>query len=290
VTAARPGRAQIGVIDEAMNARRTRGKPAANTERRYVMNKLHLLTSVSLVLATLALVNGAEAGTKGLTKEPVNLLAPASAASRAEPNAAGAAARDYTFTLNSFKITNTRSLHNDTDFVAMAVAVGSNAPIILPAKSMGDLNNGSYKVNMSIPNALVGSKQAVAFSYSIVNTGYDQNTVEQALKKAVSALAQKAAEAGAEAASTALGGDPTTGKAIEDAVGPTLIGKLTSVIFADCDGTVAVGKHVFSGAQLAAETANGAVLSKTDNNPGTDSATGCGRQLAILCVLVGQGR
>jgi hypothetical protein len=242
------------------------------------MNKLQLLAGASLALISLALANGAEAGMKGLpiVKDASKLSAPATKAIVGEQNAPAVATRDYTFTLNSFKITNTRSLHNDTDFVAMAVAVGSNAPIILPTKSMGDLNNGTYQVSMSIPNVVVGAQQAVAFSYSIVNTGYDQNSVEQALKKAVSALAQKGAEAGAAAASTALGGDPSTGKAIADAVGPTLIDKLTSVIFADCDGTVAGGKHVFSGAQLAAKTANGAVFSATDNNPGTDSPTGCG--------------
>jgi len=141
---------------------------------------------------------------------------------------------------------------------------------------MGDLNNGTYQVNLSIPDVLVGSSQAVAFSYSIVNTGYDQNAVEQALKKAVGALAQKAADAGAAAAATAVGADPSTGTAIANAVGPSLISKLTNVIFADCDGPVASGKHVFSGAQLAAQTGNGAVLSATDNNPGIDSPTGCG--------------
>jgi hypothetical protein len=36
---------------------------------------------------------------------------------------------NYTFTLNSFKITETRSLHNDTDFVAISVAVGNKPPV-----------------------------------------------------------------------------------------------------------------------------------------------------------------
>src|ERR1700690_1766139 len=58
----------------------------------------------------------------------------------------------FTFTLNSFAITETRSLHKDTDFVSISVAVGSNPPVTVPTKSMGDLNNGVYQVNLSIPD------------------------------------------------------------------------------------------------------------------------------------------
>src|SRR5438105_1596936 len=42
----------------------------------------------------------------------------------------------YRVALNSFRITDTRSVHNDTDMVAFSVAVGRNAPITV-TKSMG---------------------------------------------------------------------------------------------------------------------------------------------------------
>jgi hypothetical protein len=58
----------------------------------------------------------------------------------------------YSFTLESFRITDTRSVHNDTDFVAVSVKVGDNAPITLPTKSMGDVNNGVHKVGLVIPS------------------------------------------------------------------------------------------------------------------------------------------
>jgi hypothetical protein len=58
----------------------------------------------------------------------------------------GAATRTvYTYTLKSFKITDTRARHNDTDFVSMAVKVGANPPITAPTKSMGDVNNGTHQ-------------------------------------------------------------------------------------------------------------------------------------------------
>ena len=43
-----------------------------------------------------------------------------------------------TFTLKSLSISNTRSLHNDTDFVYISVTVGANPPVF-GSKSLGDL-------------------------------------------------------------------------------------------------------------------------------------------------------
>ena len=109
----------------------------------------------------------------------------------------------YTFTLDSFKITDTRALHNDTDFVEIAVVVGSNPPITVPTKAMGDVNNGTHQVK--IPKVFVPAGQTVAFSYSIVNTGYNANSVEQALKSAVSAAMPKALQAAAAAGGAYVG-------------------------------------------------------------------------------------
>ena len=176
---------------------------------------------------------------------------------------------DYTFTIDSFKITNTRSVHNDTDYVSMAVVVGDNPPINVPIKSMGDVNNGVHAVNLSIPNVADPGGQRVAFSYSIVNNGHSSDTFEQALSALVSAAATKAAEAGGGA----LAGP--AGEAVGSGAGAWAIGKLLGIIFADCDGPVAAADHTYSAAELAAE-ANGKVVTTTDNNKGTDSPNGCG--------------
>jgi hypothetical protein len=182
----------------------------------------------------------------------------------------------YTFTLVSFKITDTRSLHEDTDYVSMAVAVNHNAPITSPTKSMGDLNNGTFKVNLSIAVAAAPT-DVVAFTYSIVNTGFAKNSVEADLQKATAAAASKGAAAGAGAAGGAVGGPLGAGIAAvgTEAVGWAL-GKLEGIIFANCDGPVAAGDHVFTGAQLAAHTAGGKVYTVTDDNKGSDSPHGCG--------------
>jgi hypothetical protein len=183
----------------------------------------------------------------------------------------------YTFTLNSFKITDTRSVHKDSDYVSVAVAVGANPPITLPAKSMGDLNNGTFAVNLSIPNVAVPAATVVAFSYSIVNSGHAKDSVSQALQKVVSAAASKAASAGAGALGGVLGGPLGAGIAtVGTAAAGWVIGKLQDIVFANCDGIVAAGDHVYTGAQLAEKTSGGKVLTVTDDNKGTDSAHGCG--------------
>ena len=181
----------------------------------------------------------------------------------------------YTFTLNSFRITDTRSLHNDTDFVGISVAVGSNPPITVPTKAMGDVNNGTHQVNLTIPNVSVEPGQTVAFTYNITNTGYNANSVEQAIKSAVASEAQKALTAGGMALGS-LVGCPECGSLIGPAGGNSLLTKVEGIIFADCDGVVAAGAHTFPQASLATLTANGTVYSVTDDDKGTDSATGCG--------------
>jgi len=183
----------------------------------------------------------------------------------------------YTFTLDSFKITDTRSVHNDTDFVSVAVAVGQNPPITAPTKSMGDVNNGTHAVNLSIPNVAVGPDDVVAFSYSIVNTGHDKDSVEQALQKVTAAAASKGASAGAAAIGGAVGGP--LGSLItfvgSQAFG-WVAGELEGILFADCDGPVAAGDHVYTGAQLAQQTSGGKTISATDDNKGSTSHVGCG--------------
>jgi hypothetical protein len=184
----------------------------------------------------------------------------------------------FTFTLESFAITETRSLHKDTDFVAISVAVGSNPPHTLPTKSMGDLNNGTFRVDLSIPDIEVLPTEAVAFVYSIVNFGFDQATTEQKIKTAIANAATQAAAAGAKAGGMVVAGPVGgfLGNIVGQTAGGWLVGEALGVVFADCDGPVAGANHTYAGAQLADQTAGGRVLSAADDNKGTDSNRGCG--------------
>ena len=133
-------------------------------------------------------------------------------------------------------------------------------PITLPAKSMGDVNNGTHQVNLTIPNVTVGPNNTVAFVYTIVNSGFNANSVEQALQKIVN----QGAEKGAGAGSTALCGLVTDNPAVATTCGTVgtsaatwIMGKLDSILFANCDGTVAAATHGFTGGVIIRTAAGG---------------------------------
>jgi hypothetical protein len=235
------------------------------------MTKRGTSVATIIVLATLGVALGAGAPTREPTTAVTTSEAPtARPLARLEP-----IATYFTFTLDSFKITHTRSLYNDTDFVQIGVKVGSNAPITAPTKAMGDVNRGTHPVNLSISNVLVPAGETVYFSYSIVNTGYDANSVEQALKSAMTAALSKALTAAA-----ATGGTVVACIACGAVVGPPASNWFTnhveSILFPNCDGTVAAGDHAFPQSTLAQATANGNIVFQVDDNKGTDSPIWCG--------------
>jgi hypothetical protein len=179
----------------------------------------------------------------------------------------------YSFAMDSFQITDTRSLHDDTDYVSISLAVGSAAPVT-KVKAMGDLNNGTFKPDLSVDNVIVDPNTPIVFNYTIVNNGHSsQAKVEQALQQAGTQLAQKAAEAASKAVGAEIGSllGASIGNAAVPVVGTALgalagwlVGEVGTILFANCDGPVAAGVHVFTGAELASMTAGGKAVTRTD--------------------------
>lgn len=181
-----------------------------------------------------------------------------------------------TFSLDSFRITDTRSRHNDTDTVSCTLLVrdasGNGTPQTL-TKSMGDVNNGTHAVGLSFPNVAVPAGGSIVFNYLIVNSGHkSEGDVDKALEKAGTALAQKGLVAGGTALGTAI--FPGLGS-ILGALAGWLAGEIGSILSANCDGPVAAEQVTLTHDQLMQDTANGP-FSKETKHPGTDSATGCG--------------
>ncbi len=229
------------------------------------MTRLGVLLGLSLAAGLL----GAGAGQAATMAKPITNINKVTVKAPVGPHT-------YTFTMTTFKITDTRSVHEDTDFASVASAVGTASAVPGPTKSMGNLNNGTYTANISVTASALPT-DSVSFTYGIINSGYDANKLETNLKKAIESAAEKAAKAGlAAAANTALPGSGAIASSIGSAGTDWFIGKLLDIVFANCDGSVAGGNHVFSGSQLAAQTAGGKTISGTDDNKGTDSATGCG--------------
>ena len=190
----------------------------------------------------------------------------------------------YRFTLESFKITETRSLHCDTDYVSVSLAAGS-APLTR-TRAMGALNNGTFKVDLPLDAASTSDRYAIVYTYAIVSSGHGSSEiVQKALQQAGTRLAQKAVEAAAKAVGNEIGAAlgasigttavPVMGTAL-GAVAGWLVGEVGSILFANCDGPVAAGVRVFTPADLAAKTRHGQVLTQIDHHPGTCSSLGCG--------------
>ena len=196
-----------------------------------------------------------------------------------------AAKTQHRFSLDNFRITNTRSLHKDTDYVSVTLAVGKNPPVT-KTKAMGDLNNGTFPVGLTFDNVAVDANVPVVFHYTIINSGHkSQADIEKSLQQAGTQLAQKAVEAAAKAIAGEIGSSlgasigtaavPVIGTAL-GALSGWLVGNLVGIAFANCDGPVAAAVHVFNAGDLAAKTTGGHVHTETDHNPGTDSPHGCG--------------
>jgi hypothetical protein len=187
-------------------------------------------------------------------------------------------ATQFTFTLDSFQITDTRSLHKDTDYVSFTLVVnpqgGKGKPQTLK-KSMGDLNNGTFPVNLSFPNITVDPTDMVKLNYLIVNSGHKSpSEVESALETVGTSLLTAAGTKGVD-----LLGDLIGVPFLGTALGPLikwLPGELSSIINANCDGAVAAEQNTFKYADLLARTANGPFNQHTEH-PGTTSPAGCGR-------------
>ena len=181
-----------------------------------------------------------------------------------------------TFSLDNFRITDTRSRHEDTDYVSFTLLVrdahGNGTPQTLK-KSMGNLNNGTFNVGLSFQNVVVPNGGSVAFNYLIVNSGHQsESDVYKVLETTGSALANKALVAGGTALGTAI--LPGLGT-ILGAIGGWLAGEISAILNANCDGPVAAEQVTLAYADLMSKIANGPDT-VTTKHPGTDSATGCG--------------
>src|SRR5271156_4123725 len=102
-----------------------------------------------------------------------------------------APSRFATFTMDHIGISETRSLHNDTDFVHLSATVGAN-PTVFVSKSLGDLNNGTHSVGLSIEVDIPDDDTIVAFNYVIMNNSHGGNDAKaKAAQSALSTIAEE---------------------------------------------------------------------------------------------------
>jgi phospholipase C len=181
--------------------------------------------------------------------------------------------------MDSFSISNTRSRHNDTDYVFLSVTVGANPPVFVQ-KSMGDVNNGNHSVGLSVEVDIPNDDTPVVFSYLIMNSGHQgDNTRQRAAQAALSTVAEeiikhKAITAGAIAVGAIM--VPLVVSGLAAIAGVLAVVEVGLLIFADCDGLVAAGALPFTGSDLIRRTSSGQKITNNTDHPGIDSPDGCG--------------
>jgi hypothetical protein len=193
----------------------------------------------------------------------------------------------FSFTVDNFYISETRSRHEDTDFVSCTLQLqnvdGALEPSQTITKSVGNVNNGGHLVALTFPNVLVSPGQTVLWSYSIVNAGHAplstvQSGLENVGNQLLSALIKGLFAGGTTgAAAGAAAGAGTSlfslGGTVVVAVVAIFAAGLEGLLTANCDGPVAAEAQKFTYDRLVAEPAQAGFFTQ---HPGENSPKGCG--------------
>jgi hypothetical protein len=159
------------------------------------------------------------------------------------------------FSLDNYEIKDTRSRHEDTNYVTAKLTVNDQLVGVPQVKFMGNQNNGTFNVGFTWPDVNVPPDGKVSLFYQILNSGHsDHAQLEQALSRAT------AAASGNWMAQLAQLAVP--------------------FLFANCDGPIGPpdGRTIsFDGTDLnfLAGSAEKTFRDKHDE-PGNDSPNGCG--------------
>lgn len=189
----------------------------------------------------------------------------------------------YTFMVSSFSIANTRARQEDTDFISETVTIDEGASLTVVGPSPPEnwnLNNGTFPQGGRWalgPLEITDPARGVSFAYQITNTGHhDWDTINKTLTDSGQQLARWAAAAVTAELNTIVGGAGTVlGPWIGQGLG-WVMGQVTGLVAADCDGPVASALVSMKGTDLWALTQNGQQASGTYTHPGLDSHVGCG--------------
>jgi hypothetical protein len=197
----------------------------------------------------------------------------------------------YTFSVDAIDITDTRSLHNDTDLATATFAAGK-WPVQNAKFDLGDVNNSGYALyNLQFPSVIVELCEPAVLTYMIVNSGNSdkasavystmlkgsEDAINDWLKQTVNP--NSTAIVGGAAVITEVGGGPTIVGSLLGAAAAFVLESLLGLIFADCDGVVASetiayqkGRDIWAQLQNSGQTK----ISGVTQHPGTDSPSGCG--------------
>ena len=166
----------------------------------------------------------------------------------------------YRFSVDFVQVDTARSLNTDTDYGQCSARAG-NWLTRTANQTIGDIGGTDYKqfeTNLLYIDPVdLDFCELATFNYSVINNGHDsQATIDALLAKSAEELIEGV---------TSIGGPLID----------YLLDSFFSVVFADCDGWVAVDQHSFTGRDLHLATASGP-STKTQTYPGYNSPDGCG--------------
>lgn len=160
----------------------------------------------------------------------------------------------YTFSLDKYEIKDTRSRHEDTNYVTAVLSVNGTIIGKSQTKFMGNQNNGMFNVGFRWPDVDVPENSRTVFLYQILNCGHKKTgDIEQVLGQLVEAQ---------------LTNDLDWRK--------WLASHVLQLVFANCDGPITPpGGRKIEFSSEALQNAGAKFEDKQDER-GTDSPPGCG--------------
>jgi hypothetical protein len=162
----------------------------------------------------------------------------------------------FNVTVDSFGITQTRSEHEDTNYIGLTLKLGSLTPMT-KVQSLGNVNNGTHPVNFSFSGIDFGQDDTLVFNYVIMNAG--STNIDQ-----VNAVWENVGAAWANG-----GGPPAPHLASANGIDTDyLVAQLVGIFRSSCDGIVAAEQNQLVYGQLP--------ISHHTPQPGTHSPSGCG--------------
>jgi hypothetical protein len=212
-------------------------------------------------------------------------------------------AQTLNFNMLGFHISNMRSgsglgkTESDTDYVSFGLAIVGQSPQI-KTQFVGNQTGGDVNVDLNFQGVTVQDTDTVIMSYAIINSSSGSSQSTAFLTNAGSQILSAAEKAYLTALQTAsgipfsaltpqeegaligaqLGGVILPGLGVViGAIAGWFVDSVVGFLWPDCDGPVANGLYVWSGPalrDLMVKNPNGYI--QNDDNPGVNSAGGCG--------------
>jgi hypothetical protein len=171
----------------------------------------------------------------------------------------------FTFNLDTFQITQTRSAHKDTDYVIFTMKLSSEGRAeSFPVTQLGNLNNGTYKIGFDSTNNTVLPDSPVVLNYLIVNSSLDISTVTTQMSNISEYLADGP-----------LPGLPpfTSAMSYVNREYASEISKLTKP--GSCDGLVAAEQNNFTYEELVNYNSRSPYFTQVTEHVGAQAPGGC---------------